>query len=74
MNSNSNNDSSGRTLNVPKQLKAGVLPNNTFNGGRTTGELCKGDHCSIPVIPKSIMLDKSPESNICLLIESNQID
>jgi hypothetical protein len=28
----------------------------------------------IPVIPKSIMLDKSPESNICLLIESNQID
>ena len=53
MNSNSNNDSSGRTLNVPKQLKPGLIPKNSFNGARTTGELCEGEHCSIPVMPKS---------------------
>ena len=50
---NSNNNSSGRTLNVPKELKPGLVPMHTFNGARTTGELCEGGHCAIPNEPKS---------------------
>ena len=44
---------SGRTLNVPKELKPGLVPMHTFNGARTTGELCEGGHCAIPNEPKS---------------------
>lgn len=43
----------GRTLNVPKQLPAGVVPGPSFNGAVTIGKKCKGNHCSIPVLPTS---------------------
>ena len=52
-NMNPKNDSSGRTLNVPKQLKPGIIPIHSYNGARTTGELCEGGHCSIPNNPLS---------------------
>ena len=48
-----NQDSNGRTLNVPKVLPPGVVPNASYNGGVTIGEECDGPHCSIPVVPTS---------------------
>lgn len=48
---NMSNKSNGRTLNVPKVLPAGMVPNASFNGAVTIGEKCEGPHCSIPVIP-----------------------
>lgn len=42
---------SGRTINVPKQLPSGKIPEPSFNGGLTIGEKCVGGHCSIPVDP-----------------------
>jgi len=50
---NPNNDSSGRTINVPKELKPGVVPIHSFNGARTTGIQCEGGHCAIPNTPMS---------------------
>ena len=38
----------GRTINVPKVLPAGIIPNPSYNGAVTIGEKCEGPHCSIP--------------------------
>lgn len=46
-----NTHSNGRTLNVPKELPAGILPTSSYNGGITVGEKCIGPHCSISVPP-----------------------
>tara|TARA_Y100000991_G_C21946479_1_gene337679 strand:- start:475 stop:897 length:423 start_codon:yes stop_codon:yes gene_type:complete len=48
-----NENTYGRTLNVPKELPAGILPGPSYNGGVTIGEKCSGAHCSIPVTPTS---------------------
>ena len=50
---------SGRTLNVPKVLPPGILPNPSFNGAVTIGEKCEGPHCSIPVAPTSGFINGS---------------
>ena len=49
----SNNNSNGRTINVPKELPPGVVPNASYNGAITIGEKCEGPHCAIPVQPTS---------------------
>ena len=43
----------GRTINVPKVLPAGIIPNASYNGAVTIGEKCSGPHCSIPTAPTS---------------------
>ena len=43
----------GRTINVPKVLPAGIIPNPSYNGAVTIGEKCEGPHCSIPTAPTS---------------------
>lgn len=48
----------GRTLNVPKELPAGVIPGPSYNGAVTIGEKCKGPHCAIPVNPTTSYMVK----------------
>tara|TARA_B100000963_G_scaffold266270_1_gene234464 strand:- start:409 stop:1053 length:645 start_codon:yes stop_codon:yes gene_type:complete len=50
---NMSNKSNGRTLNVPKVLAPGMVPNASYNGAVTIGEKCEGPHCAIPVVPTS---------------------
>ena len=50
---NMSNKSNGRTLNVPKVLPVGMVPNSSYNGAITIGEKCEGPHCAIPVVPTS---------------------
>ena len=39
----------GRTINVPKKLISGQIPNESHNGAVSIGEPCRGQHCSIPI-------------------------
>jgi len=39
----------GRTLNIPKELPIGNIPNASYNSATSIGEPCSGNHCSIPV-------------------------
>ena len=50
---NMSNKSNGRTLNIPKVLPPGMIPNSSYNGGISIGEKCVGPHCAIPVNPTS---------------------
>ena len=50
---NMSNKSNGRTLNVPKVLAPGMIPNSSYNGAISIGEKCEGPHCAIPVNPTS---------------------
>ena len=61
--SNINQTGYGRTLNIPKELPAGVIPGPSYNGAVTIGEKCVGPHCSIPVNPTtSYMIKKNLQS------------
>ena len=48
---NMSNKTNGRTLNVPKSMPAGRIPDNSYNGAVTIGAPCEGAHCAIPVPP-----------------------
>ncbi len=41
----------GRTLNIPKELKPGVIPGPSFNSAISIGEPCKGNWCALPIKP-----------------------
>jgi len=56
--SNINQTGYGRTLNIPKELPAGVIPGPSYNGAVTIGEKCVGPHCSIPVNPTTSYMIK----------------
>lgn len=60
---NTNQTGYGRTLNVPKELPAGIIPGPSYNGAISVGEKCVGPHCAIPVNPTtSYMVKKNLKS------------